>query len=80
MDWAVGFVVGMFTAFFLLAIFDLRLLRPPKADPFKNAIAHRLSNGPNIVAVGGGTGLSTLLKGMKGYTRNITAVVAVTDE
>jgi uncharacterized cofD-like protein len=83
MDWAVGFAVGMFTAFFLLVIFDLRLLRTSRAkakDPFKNAIAHRLSTGPNIVAVGGGTGLSTLLKGMKGYTRNITAVVAVTDE
>jgi uncharacterized cofD-like protein len=30
--------------------------------------------------VGGGTGLSTLLRGLKGFTRNITAVVAVTDE
>jgi uncharacterized cofD-like protein len=30
--------------------------------------------------VGGGTGLSTLLSGLKGFTRNITAVVAVTDE
>jgi uncharacterized cofD-like protein len=30
--------------------------------------------------VGGGTGLSTLLRGVKGFTRNITAVVAVTDE
>ncbi|MDR2178833.1 MAG: uridine diphosphate-N-acetylglucosamine-binding protein YvcK [Synergistaceae bacterium] len=83
MDWAVGFAVGMFTAFFLLVIFDLRLLpgsRGKGKDPFKKAIAHRLSSGPNIVAVGGGTGLSTLLMGMKGYTRNITAVVAVTDE
>jgi uncharacterized cofD-like protein len=30
--------------------------------------------------VGGGTGLSTLLVGLKGFSRNITAVVAVTDE
>ena len=83
MDWAIGFAVGMFTAFFLLVIFDIRMLRSPRAknsDPFKVAIAHRLSMGPYIVAVGGGTGLSTLLKGMKGFTRNITAVVAVTDE
>jgi len=83
MDWAVSFAVGMFTACFLLIVFDIRLMRSSRfraKDPFKNAIAHRLSVGPSIVAVGGGTGLSTLLRGVKGFTRNITAVVAVTDE
>ncbi|MCE5202535.1 MAG: YvcK family protein [Synergistaceae bacterium] len=45
-----------------------------------SAIEYRLSFGPRIVAIGGGTGLSTLLSGLKGFTRNITAVVAVTDE
>ncbi len=40
----------------------------------------RLRFGANIVTIGGGTGLSTLLSGLKDYTRNITAVVAVTDE
>lgn len=39
-----------------------------------------LANGPKIVAIGGGTGLSTLLRGLKQYTRNITAVVTVTDD
>ena len=34
---------------------------------------------PNIVAIGGGSGLSSLLRGLKHYTPNITAVVAVTD-
>jgi uncharacterized cofD-like protein len=83
MDWAIGFAVGMFTALFVLVVFDIRLLRASRfkfKDPLRNAIAYRLSSGPNIVAVGGGTGLSTLLQGLKGYTRNITAVVAVTDE
>lgn len=83
MDWTIGFAVGMFTALFMLAVFDIRGLRRPrlqKDDPFKVAVSHRLSMGPRIVAVGGGTGLSTLLKGMKAFTRNITAVVAVTDE
>lgn len=45
-----------------------------------NAMEYRLSLGPRVVAIGGGTGLSTLLKGLKCFTRNITAVVAVTDE
>lgn len=35
--------------------------------------------GPRIVAIGGGTGLSTLLHGIKRYTDNITAIVTVTD-
>ncbi|MCX7750183.1 MAG: uridine diphosphate-N-acetylglucosamine-binding protein YvcK [Candidatus Bipolaricaulota bacterium] len=34
---------------------------------------------PRVVAVGGGTGLSTLLRGMKAYTANLTAVVTVMD-
>ena len=33
-----------------------------------------------VVALGGGTGLSTMLKGLKLYTRNITAVVSVADD
>ncbi len=40
----------------------------------------RLSRGPRIVAIGGGTGLSTLLRGIKDHTRNITAIVAITDD
>ena len=36
--------------------------------------------GPKIVAVGGGTGLSTMLRGLKKYTRNLTAVVTVADD
>jgi uncharacterized cofD-like protein len=39
-----------------------------------------LARGPRIVAIGGGTGLSTLLRGIKGYSANITAVVAVADD
>jgi uncharacterized cofD-like protein len=39
-----------------------------------------LARGPRIVALGGGTGLSTLLRGIKGYSANITAVVAVADD
>ena len=40
----------------------------------------KLNYGPKIVAVGGGTGLSTMLKGIKKITNNITAVVTVGDD
>jgi uncharacterized cofD-like protein len=40
----------------------------------------RLRRGYKIVAIGGGTGLSTLLRGLKRYTSNITAVVTVSDD
>lgn len=36
--------------------------------------------GPKIVAIGGGTGLSTMLRGLKEYTTNITAIVTVADD
>ncbi len=39
-----------------------------------------LARGPRIVALGGGTGLSTLLRGLKAYSANITAVVGVADD
>lgn len=40
----------------------------------------KLDHGPKIVAIGGGTGLSTLLRGIKKITNNITAVVTVGDD
>ncbi len=40
----------------------------------------KLNRGPNIVAIGGGTGLSTLLQGLKRYSSRITAIVTVADD
>ena len=40
----------------------------------------KLNKGAKIVAIGGGTGLSMLLRGIKKYTNNITAVVTVGDD
>lgn len=40
----------------------------------------KLNRGPKIVAVGGGTGLSMLLKGIKKITNNVTAIVTVGDD
>jgi uncharacterized cofD-like protein len=38
------------------------------------------SRGPRIVAIGGGTGLSTLLRGLKEYTANLAVIVTVADD
>ncbi len=40
----------------------------------------KLNKGAKIVAIGGGTGLSMLLRGIKKYTSNITAIVTVGDD
>ncbi|WP_425449496.1 gluconeogenesis factor YvcK family protein [Dethiothermospora halolimnae] len=40
----------------------------------------RFSKSPKIVVIGGGTGLSVLLRGLKLYTNNITAIVTVADD
>ncbi len=38
------------------------------------------NNGPKIAAIGGGHGLSAMLRGLKNYTENITAIVTVADD
>ncbi|HHH82090.1 MAG TPA: uridine diphosphate-N-acetylglucosamine-binding protein YvcK [Chloroflexi bacterium] len=40
----------------------------------------RLGKGPYIVTIGGGTGLSTLLRGLKEYSSNLTAIVSMADD
>ena len=40
----------------------------------------KLDRGPKIVVIGGGTGLSALLRGLKKHTSNITAIVTVADD
>ena len=58
-------------------------LRAPDADqPLVEVIYQKrfLAKGPKVVAIGGGTGLSTLLRGLKEHTSNLTAVVTVADD
>ncbi len=57
-------------------------LAPEKDTVLVDALLaqRRLNRGPNIVAIGGGTGLSTLLSGLKRYSSNITAIVTVADD
>ena len=47
------------------------------AEPYPTP--HQWERGPKIAAVGGGTGLSTMLRGLKKYTKNLTAIVTVAD-
>lgn len=60
------------------------LLRPyiRPGHPLVNELAdyRRRQRGPRIVTIGGGHGLATLLRGLKVYTRNLTAVVTVADD
>ena len=56
-------------------------VRPGSEPVVETVYRHRQrERGPKVVAIGGGTGLSTLLRGLKEYTSNITAIVTVADD
>ncbi|HUY11191.1 MAG TPA: gluconeogenesis factor YvcK family protein [Candidatus Dormibacteraeota bacterium] len=57
-----------------------RSARGRRNDPLGTLRRLKLAQGYKIVAVGGGTGLSTLLRGLKVHTSNLTAVVTVSDD
>lgn len=91
MNWWSAFTIGLLTGG-IIALLGARLFQEEveegtggsedKRDGtiMTKAFLHKITQGPDIVAIGGGTGLSTLLSGLKYYTRNITAIVTVTDE
>jgi uncharacterized cofD-like protein len=72
----------------LLALWQLNRslmapLQPPPGggDLVDALVRHRQrARGPKIVTIGGGTGLSTMLRGLKHYSDNITAIVTVADD
>ena len=70
--WAQGRTVGSIAG----------ALRPHNDEELVDVLLNhrRLNRGPKIVVVGGGTGLSTLLRGLKHYSTNITAIVTVADD
>lgn len=74
----IGLMAGM--RFLIRSFFEA--IYPQKNKEIIDIIYEKrfLSKGPKIVAIGGGTGLSTILEGLKEYTSNITAIVAVADE
>ena len=47
---------------------------------YQSFYERRWAQGPKVVAIGGGTGLSTMLRGLKSHTRNLTAIVTVADD
>ena len=84
--WLAGAVVVVGVVLTVAAIGRLNrsLLSNWMARPQDAAeVLHRrlqLARGPRIVAIGGGTGLSLLLRGLREHSSNLTAVVAVSDD
>ncbi len=58
------------------------VISPEDKDRLADVIYKRryLAQGHRIVVIGGGTGLSTMLRGLKEYTSNIVAIVTVSDD
>ena len=76
----VGFAI-LFYGFLGLSRSVLRPFLKPGQPLFDTLSNYRLrQKGPRIVALGGGTGLSSLLRGLKKYTHNLTAIVTVADD
>ncbi|MGI6200140.1 MAG: gluconeogenesis factor YvcK family protein [Christensenellales bacterium] len=72
------FVVGILMMIFSAVISVFTLIRHRSMQHLLDKT--RRQRGPKVVAIGGGTGLSALLRGLKGFTENITAVVTVADD
>ncbi|MFH1824127.1 MAG: YvcK family protein [Candidatus Firestonebacteria bacterium] len=76
-------IIGIIGVYYTVSIFlkTLHTLYPLKIDIVKASYDEiRLRKGTKIVTIGGGTGLSSLLKGLKLYTSNISAIVTVADD
>ena len=76
--------VGMAAIVFAVRELGRSILAPfarPDRSVADTVLRHRQrERGPKVVAIGGGTGLSTLLRGLKHYTANLTAIVTVADD
>lgn len=78
---ALGLVV-MLVATRMIIRSVISVLLPESSDKLVDLIyeKRKLGRGPAITVIGGGTGLSVLLRGIKNATSNITAVVTVADD
>ncbi len=78
---SVGFVLIATSAFMLYKRVAFGARYQQNGKVIENLRRHRLrSAGPKVVAIGGGTGLSSLLRGLKNFTHDITAIVTVADD
>lgn len=75
---ALGLVLALQGVMRLVRAILQTLVGPGAAETFYQR--RNLVRGPKVVAVGGGTGIPTLLRGLKRYTANITAVITVADD
>lgn len=77
----VGFIFTQKRVLEILVESSTQLSKNSKKSNLGSLIFNKkvFDKGPKIVVIGGGTGLSTILKGLKFYTSNITAVVAVSE-
>ncbi len=77
---------GLGVAMIVIGLWGLnRSILKPFLHPGRHVVDQlaqyrRRERGPRVVAIGGGHGLSTLLRGMKEHTHNLTAVVTVADD
>jgi uncharacterized cofD-like protein len=77
----VGIGILILGTYYLIKSFFEALYPDEEKDLLDIIYAKRfLSRGPKIAVIGGGTGLSTILNGLKEYTSNIVAIVTVSDE
>lgn len=76
-----GFAVMLFATRMIIRSV-ITVLIPDSSDKLVDLIyeKRKLNRGPAITVIGGGTGLSVLLRGIKNVTSNVTAVVTVADD
>ncbi|MBR3623180.1 MAG: YvcK family protein [Selenomonadaceae bacterium] len=83
-----GGIIAIFGAILMLIAIRyvirsvILVLVPNKSERLVDIIyeKRKLGKGPNIAVIGGGHGLSVLLRGMKTVTSNVTAIVTVADD
>ena len=75
-------IVGLITSIKKVVKSVVAVFLPKRESELVDIVYQKryLERGSNVVTVGGGTGLSVLLQGLKHYTSNITAIVTVADD
>jgi uncharacterized cofD-like protein len=81
-----GVLGSLGVAAMIIAITQInRAVLAPFVQPGRTVVEavaehRRRGRGPRVVALGGGTGMPTLLRGLKAHTTNLTAIVTIADD